>query len=63
MERFKPLSYRTVQIFIAVLIPNVGGLLMFVLLADKIKEHDGKDRVEPIYAPPDWVSGCLNIIV
>lgn len=55
MGRLKPLSYRIVQIFIAILIPNVGGLLMFLLLADKFKEHNGKDRIVPIYAPPDWV--------
>jgi len=59
MEGLKPLSYRIVQIFIAILIPNVGGLLMFLLLADKIKENNGKDRIMPIYAPPDWV--CDNL--
>ncbi|KAL7047097.1 hypothetical protein ACKWTF_002782 [Chironomus riparius] len=61
MGRLKPLSYRIVQIFIAILIPNVGGLMMFLLLTDKIKEHDGKDRIEPFYAPPDWFVGVAWI--
>lgn len=56
MGKFTPLNSPIIQILIAILIPNIGGILMYVLLWEKLREHESKEQLEPIYAPPGWVS-------
>lgn len=55
MGEFKVLENKVVQILIAIAIPNVGGVLLFALLANKIDENEAKGQLEPSYAPPGYV--------
>lgn len=56
MGEIKLFQNKIVQIIIAIAIPNVGGFLIFALLAKSIEENEGRDRLEPSYGPPDYVS-------
>jgi hypothetical protein len=53
---WKIFQNKIVQIIIAVAIPNIGGFLTFLLFANAIAENENRDRLEPSYGPPDYVS-------
>ena len=60
MANFGPLKKKIVELVIAILIPNIGGWLMFIILDEKIKEHESKEQLEPSYTPPGWVNVVCN---
>lgn len=47
---------KIVQVIIAVLIPNLGGAIIFGILGAKFEENEKKYPIEPVYAPPSYVS-------
>lgn len=48
-------SHPAPQIFLACLIPNLGSWIIWILLADKIKEQEAEEKVKSFLEPPDWV--------
>jgi hypothetical protein len=47
------------QIFIACMIPNLGGIVLFIVLAEKLKEQ--REPIRSFLEPPDWVSWNLKL--
>lgn len=62
MGEFKIFQNKIVQLILAILIPLAGGLLMFLLLAEKIQESEDQEKIKVLYAPPDYVSLKVNKI-
>lgn len=52
---------KILQVIIAIIIPNVGGMILFAVLGDKIAENERKYPIEPSYAPPGWVNLFLTL--
>lgn len=50
-------NHPALQIFIACLIPNLGGWIMFGVLGDRIEEAESAEKVKSFLDPPAWVSG------
>lgn len=61
MAENKVCSHVALQIFIACLIPNLGAIIIFIVLGDRINEYD--DRVESFLDPPKWVSNQTDLII
>lgn len=51
----KIIENKILQIFIAILIPNLCAWIAFAILANKIAENESRDQIEPGYAPPGYV--------
>lgn len=49
-------NHPALQIFIACLIPNLGGWIMFAVLGDRIEEAESAEKVKSFLDPPTWVS-------
>jgi hypothetical protein len=44
------------QIFIAILIPNLGGIVVNILLIDKFKEREEREKYKSFLELPSWVN-------
>lgn len=58
----KIIENKILQIFIAILIPNLCAWIAFAILANKIAENESRDQIEPGYAPPGYVRIYFSMI-
>lgn len=56
------LNHPAPQIFLACLIPNLGGWILFFVLADRVKDAENEEKVKSVLEPPDWVRKLSRVV-
>lgn len=56
MTKSKVCSHSALEIFIACLIPNLGAIIIFIILGDRIEENEERERVKSFLDLPRWVN-------